>query len=243
VSELDAIYYMVSTVFGYGMKHVVCTYCGYSHLDKDWFSLHAHRRHLCAGCGRHFRDNETAIGNPICHVRNILGSQGHKITKARRKLEIRQADYPGGIQIWGSNPAFLWTGNQCEEEGIHVHAFGADATKPAEDDTFSEVVIDDVTLDPSMVRILMAQRALPHLAERVVAINCASCNEPKFAIAENAITPSDTHICSRCNRSFPSKGRLRKVIGNPLVAILDRLAAYGARAAQKHELGLLPETI
>jgi hypothetical protein len=30
-----------------------------------------------------------------------------------------------GIQIWGSNPAILWTGSQIEEEGIHIHAAGA----------------------------------------------------------------------------------------------------------------------
>jgi len=66
ISELDAIYYMVSTVFGYPMSEVTCTYCGYSHLDRDWFSVHPHRRHLCAGCGRYFRDDATSVGNPIC---------------------------------------------------------------------------------------------------------------------------------------------------------------------------------
>jgi transposase-like protein len=58
VSELDAIYYMVTSVFGHKMKHVSCPYCECAHLDKDWFSVHPHRRHLCAGCGRHFRDTE-----------------------------------------------------------------------------------------------------------------------------------------------------------------------------------------
>ena len=49
VSELDAIYYMVSRVFSFEMKCVECTHCSFSHLDKDWFSVHAHQRHLCAG--------------------------------------------------------------------------------------------------------------------------------------------------------------------------------------------------
>ena len=39
LSELEAIYYMVSTIFGFEMRHVLCPYCGYSHLDKDWFSV------------------------------------------------------------------------------------------------------------------------------------------------------------------------------------------------------------
>jgi hypothetical protein len=60
ISELDAIYYMVTSIFGYGMKHIRCSHCSHAHLDRDWFSVHPHRRHLCAGCGRHFRDSETS---------------------------------------------------------------------------------------------------------------------------------------------------------------------------------------
>ena len=37
---------MVSSIFQYQMKHVACSYCDYSHLDRDWFSVHPHRRHL-----------------------------------------------------------------------------------------------------------------------------------------------------------------------------------------------------
>jgi transposase-like protein len=243
ISELDAIYYMVSTVFGYGMRHVVCTYCSYSHLDKDWFSLHAHRRHLCAGCGKHFRDTDIGIGNPICNVRNALGLQDHPVAKTQRKLNILQSAYPGGLQIWGSNPAFLWTGTQDEEEGIHVHAFGADGSHPLVDDTFCEVIIDGVSLDPGMVRTLMAQSTLPHIAKRVVPLTCHYCGRPHLSGREGAFTPAATHTCAGCQRQFTSKGRLRKVISNPLIAILEALSVGAPRRPQHHELGLLPETI
>jgi len=243
VSELDAIYYMVSSVFGYEMKHVTCSYCGDSHLDKDWFSIHPHRRHLCAGCGRTFRGTEIAIGNPICRVRELLGCRTHKLKSAPKKLEIRQADYPGGIQIWGSNPAFLWTAKRSEEEGIHVHAFTVDGSEPEKNDTYSEVIIDGIRLDASMVRTLMAQNALPHIAERVVAISCNACGKPWFATGNSAFTPSNAHSCSRCGRILRSTSRLRRIIGNPLLTVLDQLAAQALRAPQKHDLGLLPETI
>ena len=72
ISELDAIYFMVSSIFGFEMKYIECTYCGYPHLDKDWFSVHPHKRHLCAGCGKHFTDTEVAIGNPIMGIRKAL---------------------------------------------------------------------------------------------------------------------------------------------------------------------------
>src|SRR5262249_19533423 len=167
VSEIDAIYYMVSSVFGFPMSYVTCTYCGWPHLDKDWFSVHPHRRHLCAGCGKHFHDSVNGIGNPIVGVRDACGVGEHEIAPAAKTLDIKQSEYPGGIQIWGSNPAFLWTGFKHEEEGIHVHAFLEGQTEPELDDTFREVTIDGIQLDPVMVRVLMAQHVMPSLKGRV----------------------------------------------------------------------------
>jgi DNA-directed RNA polymerase subunit RPC12/RpoP len=93
ISEIDAVYYMVSGVFGFDTRHVRCTYCGYPHLDKDWFSIHPHRRHLCAGCGRNFRDTISGIGNPIRATQEILGLPPQKTKKAAKTLSIRQRDY------------------------------------------------------------------------------------------------------------------------------------------------------
>jgi hypothetical protein len=63
-------------------------------------------------------------------------------------LVLKQADFPGGIQIWGSNPAIVWTASRHEKAGIHVHAFRRDGDgTPERDETFSEVVIDGVRLD------------------------------------------------------------------------------------------------
>jgi hypothetical protein len=109
LSEIDAIYYMVSSIFGFPMTFVTCTYCDWPHLDKDWFSVHPHRRHLCAGCGKHFYDRTKGIGNPIVGVREVLNVSQHEILPAKTTIEIKQSEFPGGIQIWGSNPAFLWT--------------------------------------------------------------------------------------------------------------------------------------
>ena len=242
LSELDAIYYMVSSVFDYDMKSVRCTHCDHSHLDRDWFSVHPHRRHLCAACGKQFSDVEVGIGNPICAVRALLGCGQHRTKKAKKKLNIRQADYPGGLQIWGSNTAFVWTGSRSEEEGIHVHAFGADSEE-MENNTFGQVIIDGVRLDPRMVRILMAQSALPHIAGRVAAVRCGTCGETQFAAGANAFTPSSEHVCSRCGHSVAARGRLRKTIGNPLIGILEQLAGGAPRTVQKHDLGLIPETL
>src|ERR1700682_342141 len=243
ISELDAIYYMVSSIFGYEMKYVTCSYCGYPHLDRDWFSVHPHRRHLCAGCGKHFADTSVAVGNPILGARAACGIKSHKSQPSEKTLRIEQADYPGGIQIWGSNPAFLWTSDRTEEEGIHVHAFREPSDQPMLDETYGEVVIDGVQLNPLMVRVLMAQSALPSLKDRVLPIICPNCHTAHFSVGESAFTPIPNHKCSKCSRQFVSFGRLRNTIGNPLLSICAQLAEIAPRPPQHHELGLLPETL
>jgi hypothetical protein len=158
-------------------------------------------------------------------------------------LEIRQEDYPGGIQIWGSNPAFIWTRKSIEEEGIHVHAFLEDTQHPDVDETYGEVTIDGITLDPEMVRLLMAQAVLPSLKERIATVACSRCGQEIFSQGELAFTPVTKHQCGNCNRGVTARGRLRKTVSNPLPVVLTRLATYSLRSPKVHDLGLLPEAI
>lgn len=245
VNELDAIYYMVSSVFRQEMTVVICTRCGYSHLDKDWFSVHSHIRHLCSGCGYNFKDTKLGIGNPVIAVRDIF-EQGKKrsLVPAARKLDIRQSDFPGGIQLYGSNPAIVWTSNKSEEEGIHVHAYmRLDKHEYAIDNTYDDVTIDGIRLNADQLRTLMAQNALPHINGRVQSLICPFCEQYHFDIGSHAYTPHDKHLCEWCGREFSAKGRLRQTIGNPMVSILEKLSKSAARQVQKHDMGLLPETI
>jgi NAD-dependent SIR2 family protein deacetylase len=242
VSAIDAIYYMVSSVFGFEMKQVLCSHCGAAHLDRDWFSVHPHGRHLCASCGNTFSDNVRSIGNPICGLREVFGVRPHKTKSANRSINIRQEDYPGGIQIWGSNPALIWTGMSAEEEGIHLHAFASDETEPTIDDTYSEVTIDGVRLDPLMVRVLMAQNTLPHLAGRIMSVPCKTCGQELFSTGENAFSPAARHTCPRCGDSSQPVSRFRKTIANPLPHLLAGLAGKAPRRPREVLLDLLPET-
>lgn len=243
ISELDAIYYMVTSAFGFEMKYVECTLCGWPHLDKDWFSVHAHRGHLCAGCGKHFRDADMAIGNPLCRLRDVYGVRGARTRPADRWFRARQSDYPGGLQIWGSNPAIVWTGRGREEEGIHIHAFNGNDERPSIDDTFAGVEIDGISFDAGMVRTLMAQSALPHIEGRIIDITCPECRSAHFDQGNMAFTPHVAHHCDRCGTEVRSSGRLRNTVGNPLVGVLQKLAASAPRKPQNHSLGLLPETL
>jgi hypothetical protein len=241
ISELDAIYFMVSSVFGYAMKFIACSFCHFPHLDKDWFSVHNHRTHLCAGCGKLFRDEARGIGNPAMKIRESFPKH-HKVNKARKSKRLRQRDYPGGIQIWGSNPALLWTANRSEEAGIHIHAFDQDGLIKL-DGTFSNVTIDNISLDPKLVRILMAQSGLPHITGRVTSLYCEHCGEQHFDEGEHAFTPHDDHCCKSCGSKVRGKGKFRKTIGNPMCAVLDHLALSAVREAQQHKIYLFTETL
>ena len=242
VSEIDAIYFMVTAVLGHKVKRVECSYCGMSHLDKDYFSVRPHRRHLCAGCGKHFQDSSKGIGNPIRSLQEACGVEVQAPVHPDRPLDIRQEDFPGGIQIWGTNSAILWTGETPEEEGIHVHGLDAQG-KHVFDETYSTVRIDGINLDPTMVRTLMAQKALPSLAGRILTITCEACAAAQFDTGEAAYTPTAVRSCTSCGASLTTKSRFRNVVSNPLVDQLRQLAEFAPRIPQEHELGLVPESL
>lgn len=244
IDEIDAINYMVSGVFGFETIAVRCGHCGFAHLDRDWFAVHEHRKHQCHGCGRQFTDAVAGVGNPISELRLMLGSMPSTKRKAPDAISIRQADYPGGIQVWGSNPAILWTSAEPEMTGIHVHAFEFHGqVHPMVDETYAKVTIDGIKLDAEQVRTYMAQSAMPHLEGRVVDLACPKCSTPHFEQGELAFTPHIDHECHECGTSFQATGQLKKTIGNPFVGIRRRLSLSAVGTLREDKLGLRPETI
>jgi len=73
----------------------------YPHLDKDWFSIHPHRRHLCASCGKNFRDTISGIGNPIRATARKLQGCFAAAQKSGKRLSLQQRDiqvvYKSGV--------------------------------------------------------------------------------------------------------------------------------------------------
>ena len=241
IEEIDAINFMVSQIFGFETSIVVCPRCGTSHLDRDWFAVHPHKRHLCHGCGRHFTDSLIGVGNPISIVqRAFAGGVARTTKRATESLAISQADYPGGVQIWGSNPAILWTSPLEEKEGIHLHAYDADGNA-VHDGTYASVELDGVRLGAAEVRTYMAQLAMPHIADRVTAAECTACGSLQFDAGTYAYTPSAS--CHKCGGRRASRKRYKKVIANPLVDQIDRLEKYAPRPARRDRLNLRPEAI
>ena len=237
VSATSAIYYMVSTVFGVMPQSVVCPHCSSPHLDEDWFSVHPHHEHVCDACSSVFSTPDAAVGNPVSTVRESCGLPLQCVELSSKSLKIRQSDFKNGLLVWGSNPAFLWTGQRCEQEGMHVHVFGASPEVPELDETYGTVELDGVQLDAKMIRILMAQSALPMLRNRVVTVYCPKCKTAQFDVGESAYTPTDARICQSCDVEFSTKS-IGKVVSNPALASIKSLAPFAVRTPQRYVLDL-----
>lgn len=222
-----AVAYYLSRFWSRRIVTLFCPHCDTPHLDSDWFAVKPHRVHLCHGCNRLFRKDIKRISNPLEAVRHKLGDTdgARKLQRARRPIEIRQRDYPGGLQIWASNPALLWTSPRSEQAGIHVHGWVRDTGNPRLDGTFDRVRIDGIDLEEEQLRHFMAQNALAYLRGKVVCLRCPECGTAKFDKGEAAFRPRSHHDCDGCGHKFETPGRRRLVVSNPFVETVASLAA------------------
>ena len=225
IDEYSACAYTASVVFERQLKVVKCKHCGRDHIDAEYFAVHPHRKHFCTFCGRDFIDTEHGISNPIYLIQQIFQEQlmHRQLEKVDRRLEISQKDYPGGVQIWGSNPAIIWTAQRSEEAGIHVHLFKDGELIPSTDDTYGYVEIDGIELDDAMIRYYMVQRSLPYLAKFVVSLVCPKCKKDHFDTNDKALNPHKIHECESCGHTFTDATRFKGTVSNPIVSRLERL--------------------
>jgi transposase-like protein len=219
ITQETGVAYYLSRFLGRHITTLYCTYCGDAHLDAEWFAIKPHRRHLCHGCGRQF-SAERSISNPVMAVRDFYRDFDRVIERASEVLVAKQADYPGGMQIWASNPAILWTASTPEHDGIHVHA---DGYGHFVDETFDRVVLDGIELNEQHLRLYMAQKAVAYLADKVVSINCPDCGLAHCDVGDDAFRPHQRHICHDCGAEFVTPGRRKLVVSNPFVETVSAL--------------------
>lgn len=217
IDEASAVAHLISSYVGQANVSLTCPHCGWFHLDRDQFAVSPHRKHLCNRCGRNFWAEELTISNPVAGAQERLGLEPPLLplpTKA--SLRLTRADY-GAVALWGSNPAIVWTAARPEAVGIHVHALDAGG-QVVIDETYGNVEIDGVVLDPELVSLLMVQRALPETADRLRSLSCPRCGAAHADVGAAAVVPRNTFMCSACGQTFQSPGR-RKVACNPLLAV------------------------
>ncbi|MEP9359086.1 hypothetical protein [Sphingomonas sp. KR3-1] len=226
ITAETAVAYYISRFLGRNIVGLFCHHCGTPHLDSDWFAVKPHRVHLCHGCNRLFREEQKRVSNPLEMVHHHLNAiaPAAKMRRAKGSIDIGQSDYPGGLQIWASNPALLWTSDRSEQEGIHVHGWVKPGVNPKLDGTFSNVRIDGIELDEKHLRTFMAQNALTYLKGKVVHLSCPSCGAELFDRGDFAFRPHNEHQCESCGTEFSTAGR-RRVVCNPFVTTIKALKA------------------
>lgn len=215
--------YTASMVMGKSIKYLECSHCKAPHIDSEFFAVTYHKKHMCTSCGKEFMDDEIGISNPIEKVKEIFKDMilNQSINFVERELNINQSDYPAGIEIWGSNPAIIWTAQRPEEAGVHIHVYKEEGSgERIIDDTYGTVIIDGIELNPVQVRYLMVQNSLNFLTNKVKSIYCPNCNKGHFDKLDMATFAHKNHSCEFCGFEFTTK---KKLIGNPMVDILRNL--------------------
>ncbi|KTD42486.1 hypothetical protein [Legionella quateirensis] len=226
LTEDSAVSYTMSSIFDFAIVSIDCDHCGAELLDKGWSAVRPSSEHYCSQCGGLTATAQPCVANPIIRFKEWLGDlqvQRPSIRPART-IRLERDRYPGGFQIWGSNPSIIWTAKRPEESAIHVHAYSSE-NKRVVDNTYSEVWVDDVLLDIEMVRVLQIQRAIPELRHDLFSFNCPHCNHPHFDKGLHSVLPHQHHQCEFCQNVFSTP----ESISNPCIAILDKLTAtnYG----------------
>jgi len=240
ITEASATPYVAGAVLGLPIREVACPSCGVAHLDAERFAVRPHQRHLCQACGFEFLEADRSIGNPIITAKKKLGD----VALSRPTtpglpgpLRIKQSDphFSGGILIWASNPAILWTAQRNEAEGIHVHAFKAGTALPVVDDTYQRVEIDGISINPMMARVFMVQQSLPYLSGAIQPLTCTQCGADHFdEAAPFAVEPHRNHPCAACGFVFVTSS---PVVSNPIASVLAQLYSSASGAGlQKNAL-------
>ncbi len=229
IDQDAAVGFMISQTFGVRMRHVICTNCGTDIFLGRQSAAHPSTKHSCSSCSTISMTDERVVANPLISLREGYSSKIEPaVVLPRRPLSLRWDQCPGGIDIWGSNQAIIWTARKPEEEGLHIHWYASDGTM-LQDDTFDTVTIGTIDIDVTAARLWMAQREIHQLRVVTGSMNCEECGAPLCDQGTQAYTPSKTHQCGKCGHLALSIG---PVIANPMPAIIDSLKA-GWKQARK----------
>lgn len=223
ITSDTAVAYYISRFLGHEASSLFCPHCSTPHLDSDWFAVKPHKTHLCHGCNKLFRLADRTVSNPLESAQLSIARGRQKLPqRAKECLVLKSKDFPGGFQIWASNPAILWTSLKREEAGIHVHAWAGQG-RPDPDGTFDAVMIDGHLLNEEHLRTYMAQNSLYYLRGKVKSVVCRSCGHPHFDKGPAAFRPSLKKQCVQCGEDVSVDGKRMLFVSNPFVDVVSDL--------------------
>jgi len=99
------------------------------------------------------------------------------------------------------------------------------------DETYGSVSLDEMALDPDMLRHLMAQHVLPYLVPHLSSLRCETCSGDHFDKYGDAVTPHEQHHCEHCGATFTTPGGL-PVVSNPIIELIRQLYTNNATLNQ-----------
>lgn len=131
-----ALAYLEALINSLPLGILNCNKCHHPHLDLGDFAKNPHKKHFCGNCGADSNwSKEPIISSPIKELVDKF-TQNPNFVNSDRTLDLR--DYQDHqLKVWASTPAILWTCNQPQEMGIHVHIY--QGGKKIIDDTFGQV--------------------------------------------------------------------------------------------------------
>jgi hypothetical protein len=159
------------------------------------------------------------VANPVIELKKNLSDNTikRKAIQPDRSINIEMDRYPGGVQIWGSNPAIAWTSSRTEESAIHVHAYATQERRVI-DNTYGSVFLEGEHLDIEMIRVWQIQKMIPDLKSKISVVFCPRCNSSQFDQGIYAVIPQTFRKCQQCTISFAHEPR----ISNPVINILNK---------------------
>ena len=136
IAPPSALAYLEALINSLPLGTLNCNKCHHPHLDLGDFARNPHKKHFCGNCGADSNwSKQPIVSSPLKDLADKF-TKNPNFIKSDRTLDLR--DYQDcQVKVWSSTPAILWTANQPQETGIHVHIYQGD--KKIVDDTFGQV--------------------------------------------------------------------------------------------------------
>lgn len=227
IDESSAVHFTMASIFDIEINSLKCNDCHAPILSTGINAVVPAHKHRCQVCGNIIETRQSCIINPMIELKKKIGDPliKRKSILPKRSIKLDPDRFPGGIQIWGSNPSILWTAKRLEESAIHLHAYNA-KQKRIVDNTYSQVIINGEILDIEMIRVLQIQMEVPDVKKNITTVYCPYCGFSQFDKGIQAVIACEDRYCQACNQRFEYK----KAISNPAYNLLKTIQYNGVSA-------------
>jgi hypothetical protein len=204
ITEKMAFAYRVCRVLDIPMKTIRCLNCDALQFDSVRDIPHRKSKKACNNCGKEVAQSRKFFANPLSELQERFFKTQPKTVDSRKRLNIDPKNYSGGVRIWGTAQAILWSSNRAEESGIHVHAYDSQMRKVI-DDTYGEVWYGDTHLPVRQVQLYTIQKSIKSLNGKICCLSCTHCKKTHLDDGEFAIRKHTIHLCEHCGKKFSSQ--------------------------------------